>query len=136
MNIPVQQKPKNNDIDMVPMINFVFLLLIFFILSGSLTNGSPLPVLPPKSEALTASDASSNVLTLSADGRLALGNEVMSDAQLAERAGQWRAEHIGEILQLKADAQAPATRVVEVMETLRSAGVERVSLLTTRRRSD
>ena len=44
------------------------------------------------------------------------------------------AEHAkdGAVLRLKADQQAEADRVIEVMESLRAAGIEKLSLLTTK----
>ena len=132
MNIPDHGRPRGGDIDMVPMINFVFLLLIFFMLSGSFTNDDTLGVKAPESSASTPSELTASIVLLAADGRIAFGTELIPDAHLYGRAAQWRSENIGGLLQVKADAGVTAQRVVEVLETLRAAGVDRVTLLTTR----
>lgn len=130
MNIPQQQKPRNADIDMVPMINFAFLLLIFVILAGSISRGGALTVHPPLSTAETHGAAEAGALAMAADGGLLLAGEAVSGEELATRAARWREQHQGAALQLRADAALPATRVLEVLETLRASGIAQVSLLT------
>lgn len=132
MKITREQRPRRSDIDMVPMINFAFLLLIFFMLAGNFTGSGPLPVQVPRSQALTGADPAAQVLILAADGQIALNQEFLANAQLAERAAQWHAQYPGEPLQIKADAGIAASRVVDILETLRGAGIEHVLLLTTR----
>lgn len=130
MKIPQPEKVRSTDIDMVPMINFAFLLLIFFMLTGSIASGDALGVHPPASVVETNTGDSPHVLLVAADGRLQLAGQPLNLPQLGEAATAWRAQHIGELLQVKADATAGAARVVEVFEILRAAGIERVSLLT------
>lgn len=123
-------RPKNDKERILPLINVVFLLLIFFMLAGKLSASDPFEVAPPRSISEGSPAAQELLVLVGADGRLALDGEVMDQllfqASLAERlAAQAEVR-----LRLKADGRAEATRVVAVMELLREAGVKRLKLVT------
>ncbi len=120
-------------IDMVPMINFAFLLLIFVILVGAIAAPDLLPVQPPRSSAQTQQNPEPDVLVIDAGGRIAFAGDVMEPDALLPRAQQWQATAGDRALIVKADANADAERVVVILEVLRAAGVVRAKLLTTQR---
>ena len=112
---------------MLPLINVVFLLLIFFMLSGHLASVDPFRTEPPRSTSEGLKQAHRMVVYVGADGRLALDGTIMDETALRgafARHGPARTVH------LKADGRAGAARVVATMELLRSAGVEKLDLLT------
>jgi len=133
MRHAVRQLPRrhqNDDDRILPLINVVFLLMIFFMLAGRIAAIDPFSVEPPRSAAAGQIDSKETIVLLGADGTLALDGQVMdenafaaavSDRVKAGRAGAFR---------FKADGKAEATRVVAVMETVREAGVEKLRLLT------
>ncbi len=123
-------RPKGDDERILPLINVVFLLLIFFMLAGRLAASDPFEIAPPRS-ASEGSAASPDMLVLvGADGRLALDGEILAEEALRAAAAD-RLSNDGDVrVRLKADGRAEATAVVAVMELLREAGVERLMLLT------
>ena len=116
--------------NMLPVINIVFLLLIFFMLLGALSRPDAFDVQPLQADGGVAADADADALVLGADGRMALGREPVAPRNLALAAANWQARHPGQPLRVKADANADAVHVVEVMETLRAAGIAQVELLS------
>lgn len=125
----LRRKP-NDDDRILPLINVVFLLLIFFMVVGRLSGSDPFEIAPPVSA--SDGDATGREMTIlvAADGRLALDDAVMDEAALqAEVAARIAAGGAGPV-RLKADGDAEAVAVVGVMEMLRAAGVERLKLLT------
>ena len=110
----------------LPLINLVFLLLIFFMFVGRLAVADPFRVEPPRSTNTAADNHGPAVLLVAADGRLALDGEPVEPGALAAVVGERRPASIG----IKADAAVEAGRVVVVLRTLQAAGVERVRLLT------
>lgn len=132
MKLPVSRRPARFDIDMVPMINFAFLLLIFFMLAGTLVPAQKVPIDPPRSTLATPADPSGNVLLLAADGQVGFAGEWLPEAALPARIAQWRKDHPQEALRVKADAAVDAARVIRLLQNLRTAGIERVSLLAAR----
>lgn len=123
-------RPKSDDERILPLINVVFLLLIFFMLAGRLAASDPFRVEPPRSAAEGAAEAQEAVVLLGAEGRLALDGRVLERPALQQAlAGRLKAEP-DLLIRLKADGRAEATEVVAVMELLRDAGAERLKLLT------
>lgn len=120
-------RPKNSEERMLPLINIVFLLLVFFMLAGRLAATDPLQIEAPHSSSEEPKIGHHMVVYMDADGRLAFDGSVLDGTALrsaiAERAA------FGE-LHLKADGEAEARQVIAVMELLRDAGVERLELLT------
>lgn len=128
LRTPVRPKA-NGDDQMLPLINLVFLLLVFFMLVGAITPPEPFEIDAPQARQLDPADAGSRSLIVAADGRLGLGREVFAADDLPARAAAWQRAHPGEPLQVKADARLEAQRVVAMLGVLQDAGVRRISLL-------
>lgn len=131
MKIPQRTRRRSSDIDMVPMINFAFLLLIFFMLIGRLKPAEALRIDPPRSLAPLDPQAGEAALLMDAEGRLAWGSQIVAEDGLSSRIAAWAGAHPDSALPLKADARVDAARVIALLETLRDAGVPRIKLLTT-----
>ncbi|MBK1635988.1 hypothetical protein CKO19_09605 [Rhodovulum adriaticum] len=104
------------------MINVVFLLLIFFLMTARLTPPEPFATTPPRAGGATAAEGAT--IYLSANGDLAFGT-VRGDAvvaALAERAP-------GPVL-LRADARAPAPDLARIVARLTAVGHGPVRLVT------
>lgn len=98
------------------MINVVFLLLIFFLLSASLTPPEGVEVTPPVANADAPVDPLTPLL-IGADGGLGYGAAV-GDAVwplIAARPGQ-------EPLPVRADAALPAARLAQILARLAEGG--------------
>lgn len=109
----------------LPMINVVFLLLIFFLLSSQIAPRAPFAVTPPTLDS-GAPSAPEAVLFLSADGQMHFsGAKAREDDALTAIAAQAEAF---ETLTLRADADAPAHEVAALIAKLRDAGVKAVKL--------
>ncbi|MDX1653716.1 MAG: biopolymer transporter ExbD [Candidatus Competibacteraceae bacterium] len=126
------QRIRDEEAGIIPLINVVFLLLIFFMIAGQLSSPDALVVDPPSSR--EAGPARKGPLTLLIDrqGRLALEGSTLEEAQLASALGQRLSEEgAGTTVRIKADARLEAGRLIEVMDRLREAGAEELLLLTT-----
>ncbi|NSY41067.1 biopolymer transporter ExbD [Leisingera sp. ANG59] len=110
----------------LPMINVVFLLLIFFLLSSQIAPRAPFAVTPPKLESGETS-ASEAVLFMAADARLHFPGAEGGDALAAVAAQAAKLE----VLTLRADAGVPAREVAALISRLRDAGIQAVSLTGT-----
>jgi biopolymer transport protein ExbD len=106
----------------VPLINIVFLLLIFFMMSATIAPPEPLPVTPPAADAAEAVTPAGEVLHVGADGALAWGS-LRDDAVLAALA----AAPVQELV-VRADAGLDGAGFAALMARLRAAGVEAVVL--------
>ncbi|TDU31548.1 outer membrane transport energization protein ExbD [Panacagrimonas perspica] len=114
---------------MLPLINVVFLLMVFFMLVGSLSVRDVLEIEPARARQLAPADAGSGTLVIAADGRLGWGRRIFALDQLKAQAAAWQARHAGQTLEVKADAALEARAVVDILGVLRDAGIVQVKLL-------
>ncbi|GHH02998.1 ExbD/TolR family protein [Pseudodonghicola xiamenensis] len=121
----------------VPMINVVFLLLIFFLMTAEIAPPEPIPVEPPQASSEDQAEATLT-LYLSPEATLAFRDAEGEDAVMAalELA---RIELCGDggcagadvpPLVLRADGQAPALEIAKLLPRLAGLGFTDVQLVT------
>ena len=115
---------RERTISVVPMINIVFLLLVFFLLTATVAPPDPVPVRLPQVEGRGAVAAESAVLHVAADGAVALGS-LRDEAAFAALA-DWPE---GETLAVRADADLDGGRFAAVLARLGALGVAQVSVV-------
>lgn len=104
----------------LPMINVVFLLLIFFLMTASIEPAAPFEIDPPRAEGEAGADGL-RVLWVSAAGDLA------HDGARGDAALTMLAETPGPVL-LRADADLPAAELAALLARLRVLRVQEVML--------
>ena len=116
---------------MIPLIDVVFLLLVFFIYSMlSVTIHRGLPVHLPAATTSQADEQDFISITVQKTGRLFLEDEevdVHSLASLLMRAHRKTSEPK---VYLRADKDVSYQRVVEILDVVRSAGIYKLALET------
>ena len=108
----------------VPMINVVFLLLIFFLMSATLAPPDPFGITPPVSEGAER-DPLPLTLHISSEGALSYSG--------AQGAAIWSLleDHEGP-LHLRVDAAFPAADLAAVIPRIGDAGISEIRLVTVR----
>lgn len=129
---PPARRPKGESI--VPMINVVFLLLIFFLMTSRLAPPEPFEVEPP-SAAEGAEAGDTPVLFLSAGGEAGF-EEARGEAAIAAFAARVQdmtagggAQAGAEPPQLRADSGTEAAVVARTLRALTEAGLSEVALV-------
>ena len=122
----LQEEPDN----ILPLINVVFLLLIFFMMFGAIQAADFFSVEPPDSASGSEDSLRRDIVLIAPDGRLAFDDEELDEVALQLRVSDRLTEEPRVLIQLKADGRVDASRVVEVMGLLEAVGVERLLLLT------
>ncbi len=110
----------------VPMINVVFLLLVFFLLTPTLAERAPLPVDLPESR-IPPAEIGDDALYVAADGRIAwreARGEAVYDAIAAAVAEEGLAR-----LDLRADRALPGPTAAAIVARLGAAGVSEIALV-------
>ena len=139
---------------LIPLINVVFLMLIFFMITGQISPPDALNIDPPSSRQGQLSDPERVLLLMDASGRVALDGEIVPAAELGERLAarlaaaapvpvqepvqsQCQEEQEQEQepeppvgIRLKADAAVTQAQLRVLLDRLRALGVERVQLLS------
>ncbi len=114
----------------LPMINVVFLLLIFFLMTAQIEPAAPFPVDPP--EAMKEAERTAErVLWVSAGGDLAFG-DLRGEAALAALAeAEDAGEDAGQGVLLRVDAGLPAADLAALMARLGALGVTETAISAT-----
>jgi len=129
MHIKQQESSKEQD-NILPLVNIVFLLLIFFMLAGAYSTPDAFQVSVPIAENEKSADRKVLTVLMNAEGEIALDNAIISIEELNEIIEDRVQNNSLEQLQLKADANMHATKLVDVMDVLHSTGLEALHLLT------
>ena len=119
-----QPRRRSRTDSIVPMINIVFLLLIFFLMTATIAPPAPVEVAPPESTAEGRVERQ-RTLFVAADGRLAFG-EARGGEVFDALAGL---PMDGPPLLIRADRGVPGARVAEVISRLGALGLGRVRLI-------
>lgn len=120
-----RRRPRGESI--VPMVNVVFLLLIFFLMTATITTPEPFEVLPPTSD--TDSPAKlEQPLFVARDGRLAWGAFRGADVLPAIAAVRVRSADPPP-LAIRAHRQVDAARIAGLLADLAARGVTTSQLI-------
>ncbi|WP_419659294.1 putative biopolymer transport protein related to ExbD [Desulfosarcina variabilis str. Montpellier] len=122
-------------IDMIPMIDMVFLLLIFFALTSTFEVQRVMQMnLPEAATGEQLQKKQTLTLQIKTDGRIFLENNPIAVPDLESVLSEIVEQSAGVTLVIKGDAQVPHGKVVEMMDISNSAGVEKI-LITVKRHS-
>ncbi len=120
----------NATIDMTPLIDVVFILLIFFILTASFQQQSSLNIERPLSAVNDADDRVSLVVTVDKSGTIWLDNKNTKLALLTARIKERVAGSGASSAVIQVDKQVQSGRLIEVVDKIRIAGVDNVAIAT------
>ena len=118
-------------IEMIPLIDVVFLLLVFFIYSMlSMTIHRGLPVNLPTASTASVDQETFITITLQRDGQLFLEDRAVDTRTLPSLLIKERKQNPDLQVYLRADREVSYHRAVEVMDLVRSAGINKLALET------
>jgi biopolymer transport protein ExbD len=124
---------EKKSLDLTPMIDVVFLLLIFFMLT-SIFAKPMLPLNLPEAATGRVEPEPEVSVAIHADGAVHLNGNPTAPAALPGALAALFAGGGSRDLSLQSDQGVPFGRVVEVMDLARQAGAENISVVTERQR--
>jgi len=124
-----------SDINVTPMVDVMLvLLIIFMVITPLLTKGQNVEMAKTRNPiAMKDADKEDAILvavTRSGQVWLSPGNKQISIEELAPKVRDLQTNKLDKTVYVKADARAKYERVTDVVDTLRSAGVDQLGLLT------
>ena len=131
MNLRPRQKRSDLLVDLTPMIDVVFLMLIFFMVSTSFTANNSIKLDLPQSKAQAANKEEKQVvISIKADGQLYVQDERVKDADLRRRILNITKGDPNMRVVIRADADAKHKRLVYTLDTIRELGMGKVGIAT------
>jgi biopolymer transport protein ExbD len=116
-------------IEIIPMIDVVFFLLVFFMMASlSMAVYSGMPVSLPRASTGRDAPADSKTITVARDGRAYLDREPVTLEQLGATLRGLAGANPSLAVVINADEEVTHGRVVSVLDEVRAAGVGRLAI--------
>ena len=117
-----------SEINMVPFIDVVLVLLIIFMITAPILQ-SGIEVDVPKTHTVKEITQQRLVVTMDKNQLIYLGNDPINIHQLADKIKR-QAKHQNEVIYLRADETVPFGAFCTVIDTLRQSGISNISIVT------
>lgn len=118
-------------VSLTPLIDVVFILLIFFMLASTFTTEQYIDLLAPKTARSARSKEVGAVLVrIRSDGSLDLNGVPLSRPALAKRVAAWSASARPRRFLIQPDPGVSTQRLVTLVDLLKSSGAKSVSFTT------
>jgi biopolymer transport protein ExbD len=117
-------------ISLIPLIDVSIFLLIFFMLAGTIEKFDIVPVDPPLAKSGEMIAEGHIVVLLGRHDEIIIDDEIIDTARMQALLKQQLSAHPAKVVTVRADAQVPANRVIDVMDAIKAAGGKNLSIVT------
>jgi biopolymer transport protein ExbD len=121
---------KTPHVNMIPVINVIFLLLIYCLMQSSIKEADAIPVSAPVSESGKTLVADPLQVIVTNDA-IIFGASKIEQHELFERTAALAKESPEKQILLKADAGLDSVKFISILKTIKQAGVTNVYMVTT-----
>jgi biopolymer transport protein ExbD len=115
-------------IDMTPMLDIVFIMLIFFIVTTSFVKEAGIEVNKPKAANQSKQKSANIFVAVRENGEVWLDKRPVDIELIAAKIAQLMAEQTTDVVIIQADKDAKHGIVVKVMDAIKDAGIDRISI--------
>ncbi len=124
-------RKRHSELNMTPLVSVIFLLIIFFLVAGTVRSPGFWEVEHPHSTSETRVEPMMLSIFVDKDGNRAVGErEVKNRFQLRYLIDENFQNGAPPSIEIHADSRVDAHNVVKLLEEIRNAGVEKVELIT------
>ncbi|AHK15917.1 MAG: biopolymer transporter ExbD [Thalassolituus sp.] len=116
------------DIDITPMLDIVFIMLIFFIVTTSFVKESGISVNRPSAETAEQKTGSNLLVAIRANGEIWIDRRVVDVRSVRANIERMKADNPEGAAIIQADEFAPSGLLVKVMDQIRLAGITNISI--------
>lgn len=120
------------EINMTPLIDMVFILLIFFIVTTSFVNETGVDVNRPSAETAVKKELANIMVAITSSGQINIGGRVVDRRAVRANIERLHAENPEGSVIIIADKDAKTGLLIEVMDQARLAGIANVSIAAER----
>ena len=118
-------------LNLTPLIDIVFLLLVFFMLTAHFVRDEGLPIELPEAESAVSLENNKPIeIAISADGRITHAGELLNPEQLQEKLATLLATKLEKRVVIRGDIGASLGDSVKVLDAARQAGAAGVDIVT------
>lgn len=128
MNFSDRKKGRNLVLNVTSLVDVMFLLLLFLLLSTTFQSQPAVTVVLPRSATAEEAADTPSILYLTSDGKVYLNDRAVSEAELPPLLAQLKSDTGEDRMVLRADAGAQHGDVVRLIDTVKQSGFTRISL--------
>ncbi|MDY5582813.1 MAG: biopolymer transporter ExbD [Candidatus Merdousia sp.] len=111
-------------INISPLIDVIFILLIFFVVTTTFSDGGAVKIDVPKAATAVRPESKPLTISIAADSSVSVGGVKVSRTELEARL---RAHmRFDKTVVLRGDSSAPVSTLVEIMDTAKLCGAEEI----------
>ena len=119
---------EETEINLTPMLDVIFIMLIFFIVTTSFVKEAGVEVNPPSAETARKQQSSNILIAITPAGEIWIDRRNVDLRALRSTVERLRAENPEAAVVIQSDKDARTGLLVEVMDQVRLAGIERVAI--------
>lgn len=123
----------HSHLDIAPLIDIVFLLLVFFMLTSTFLVPEAIELELPESASATVTEITPITVALNASDELSLNGKPIQLQQLRQTIEPLIADSADAAITLKSDARTEVQQLLKVMDEIRAAGGSNIALATTQK---
>ncbi|ABA88102.1 biopolymer transport membrane protein, TolR-related protein [Syntrophotalea carbinolica DSM 2380] len=116
------------EINMMPLIDMIFILLIFFLVTASFVRESGIEVNRPEAVTAVKKEAVGMVVGIAGDGRVFIDHQVVDVRRVRGLVEIFLAENVDGGIIIDADSACTAGRMVAVLDQCRMAGAQNIAV--------
>ncbi len=124
----IGQEEEESEINMTPMLDVVFIMLIFFIVTASFVKETGIDVNRPDAQTAVPKDKANILIAISANGDIWIDRRKVDARAVRANIERLHAENPQGSVVIQADKKAITETLIGVMDSARQAGVYNVSI--------
>ncbi len=122
------QAEEENEINMTPMLDVVFIMLIFFIVTTSFVKESGVSVNRPTAQSAKTVQKGNIIVAIKPDGEIWIDKRAVDLRAVKANIQRLHAQNPQSAVVIVSDREAKTGILVKVMDQIRQAGVQNVSI--------
>ena len=120
--------PEETELDMTPMLDIVFIMLIFFIVTTSFVKESGVTVSSPSAQSASEQESVNIYIAITAAGEVWIDRKPVDPRSVRAIVARLHADNPEGSVIIQSDEEATTGILVEVMDQVRLAGVEAIAI--------
>ncbi len=125
--------PEETELDMTPMLDIVFIMLIFFIVTTSFVKESGVTVSSPSAQSAAQQESVNIYIAITAEGEVWIDRKPVDPRSVRAIVARLHADNPEGSVIIQSDEEATTGILVEVMDQVRLAGIEAIAIAADRK---
>ncbi|MDF3126098.1 biopolymer transporter ExbD [Rheinheimera sediminis] len=124
----IRREAEEAAVDLTPMLDVVFIMLIFFIVTTSFVKEAGIDVLRPKATKAIQKPSATIFIAIRANGEIWMDKRAVDVERVGATVEKLLAESPTDTVIIQADKEAKHGVVVSVMDQIKLAGIDKISI--------